>query len=245
MKSSHGNKLGANGKPKPNTGGVQKKGNRGKQKREVKEAPKATNTGTKQTSALDRLTKLSSTQLPHISQSAEYFVKILFPHPRLLCVGNGYWCCESEFLANFRKPLSKVGVIVPAYMTNRSGQKARSVMGDHHKRSKRTNDNTGTPRFVVFASARGTLDEQADSILKLRSLAPLKMVVRSHSERIEAWFSTTGLSVVQIKKLRQNARSLGAPQSIFYDCQPYAMPCGWNYRCSCNQPVVFWNPSVK
>lgn len=50
------------------------------------------------------------------------------------------------------------------------------------------------------------------------------------------------LSPAKLKELRCAAFRLHAPADIFINCQPYALPGGWNPGAQWHQRVIYWNP---
>lgn len=245
MKSFHGSKKGANGKPKPNAGGVQNNGNRGKQKRKLKEVPKATNNGTKQTSGLDRLTQSSEIPISRIPGDPKAYLNSLLPRDKLKCLGYALYDCTTARLSDFTTPLGQFDLVVPAYMTDRWGLTVQAKKNGWNTSGPRTNGNTGEIRFVVYGSETIPLDEQVAAVESLVSRGErLVLVVRSEPQRIQAWFSTRGMSKDQIDALRKYASVLGAPRSIFIDCHPYALPCGRSHQSGCKHRIIHWSPSM-
>ena len=108
----------------------------------------------------------------------------------------------------------------------------------------RSSNYLGKPLFVVFALESGSLDQQAMAIFELKHFCRLNMIVESDSKHIQAWFSIAGQSEQQTDRFRLRCLKLGAPESILNDCHPYALPWGWNHTHECEQPVVYWDPSV-
>jgi hypothetical protein len=191
-------------------------------------------------SALQRLIEASPIKRGSIPSQTRYFLINLGFGKGLTCLGDGYWNCSTEELSKITKRLEDMGVVVPALMISRYGK----LKNNPNELGPRTNANTGELLFVVVAPEVGSLDDQARSFLELKRIAPLVAVVQRHPDQLEGWFAVKGWTSQRIQNLRRAARGMGAPPTIFTDCHPYAIPCGFNHEKQCRQPVIFWDLSA-
>lgn len=171
------------------------------------------------------------------------YLQRLYPESRLICLGKGLHHCTTDLLAHFPEPLENYSVIVPSYMTSRFGQLKGSGANGSKGRAPRCNNNTGTPRYLVFQSETLTVEEQVRAIKELRSQAKLVLVVRVGRKRIEGWFSAKELDAVNLRSLRSYAVVIGAPKTVFFDCHPYGLPQGVGENGKRNS-VLYWDPSA-
>lgn len=194
------------------------------------------------TDPLTLLSKSSPVAITRLGPDPEFYLKRLLPKDRLKCLGTSFRNFSTRRISEFRRPLSRFRLVVPAYMTSHEGLLTSSIRGGTNKRSSRTNDNTDQVRYIVFQSETKTLNEQIEAVERLRTMRDLVMVVRTGHQHIEAWFSTKGMQESEIHTFRCFAKGLGAPSTIFINAQPYAVPGAVNDRDYTNH-VIFWNPS--
>lgn len=189
------------------------------------------------------LSKSSSVPQSKLGNNPEFYLTRLLPEDRLKCLGTTLWDCETKLMANFPRPLSQFRLVVPGYMTGRWGRSKKVKVDGIEKWSQRTNDNTAPVRFIVFQNESENLDQQVEALERLRAWRNLVMIVETGPYHIEAWFSAKGMAKPEIHNFRRFAKVLGAPDSIFIDAHPYALPGAVNDTGFRNQ-VTFWDPAA-
>lgn len=186
-----------------------------------------------------------SSSLPQrkLRNNPELYLKRLLPENRLKCFGTTLWDCQTKLLADFPRPLFQFGLVVPGYMTRRSGRSKNIQVDGTNRLGQRTNDNTGPVQFIVFQNECENLAQQVEALERLRAWRNLVMIVETGPYHIEAWFSAKGMAKPEIQKFRRFAKVLGAPDTIFIDAHPYALPGALNDTGFRNQ-VIFWDPAA-
>jgi hypothetical protein len=176
----------------------------------------------------EELVRASPDFLSSSSFGRSFFILAAFPdRDQLLCMGQDYANAHTGLLEEFEDYIEHMQYIVPAYMTARSGMTiANPKLERTAHLSARCNENTGSPRFVIYRNDIASLDDQASSIIRLAQKVPLAAVVVSGEGRLDAWFAVSNLSATAIKKFRKDATYLGSGDDTHLNCRLVALPGG-------------------
>lgn len=243
MKSTHRKKCAHENPKSKKRSASQKNGAGKKQRKSGKPSKSPTNPLRGANNPLQRLIESSPHPISKLPDNPNFFLNVLLPHNRLKCLGTSLHRCNTNLLADFPRPLSHFGLVVPAYMTSRIGTLKRPSDDGFTRRGPRTNQNTDRVRFVVFQASTLPIDDAIAAIEQLNNKVDLVMVVQTGAQSVEGWFSTRLMADADIQKFRRFAKVLGAPTSVFFNTHPYALPGGASLAGRKNR-VVYWNPSA-